>query len=196
MSSVLLSAPALRSRATRRALAAYAGRAIAWIMAARAAIAVARWVEDPPAGRDPKGWLAGMGLFALCFGVLWLLNAARLWWWLRRHPWVEWRCTARVVPRSELSTRGTPRLLLRRDGDDGHVVSPICTRWRWPALRECDDGVVWMAGDPERGGVVAPPGGRHLVWVRRTTPAKLRARLHEALAAPQPPRRSSPSLRQ
>jgi hypothetical protein len=107
-----------------------------------------------------------------------------MWWWLRKHPWTNWRCRARRVARSRFATRGSAQLLLHRDDDVGHVLSVISTIWRWRALQACDDRVIWMAGDPDRGGVVAPPGGRHLVWVRRTTPAKVRERLHRELAPP------------
>ena len=31
-----------------------------------------------------------------------------------------------------------------------HVMSAICRRRRWPALRACDHGVVWIAGHPNR----------------------------------------------
>jgi hypothetical protein len=179
------SEPALRNHATRRALASYSSRAIALIVAARGELVVAKWIENPAAREKPSGWLATLGLFAFCYGALWLLNAARMWWWLRRHPWTPWRCRARVIARSRFASKGSAQLLLCRDDDPaaGHVMSVIAAGWRWPALRACDDGLLWMAGDPDRGGVVAPPGGSHLAWVRRTTPAKLRERLHRELAA-------------
>lgn len=176
--------PALRVPATRRALFLYTARAIALIVAARAELVVAKWLEHPPAGENPSGWLAALGLLAFCLGVLRLLNAARMWWWLRRHPWTAWQCRARRIARSRFASRGAAQLLLYRDdADAGHVMSVICSIWRWPALRACDNGLLWMAGDPSRGGVVAPPGGSHLVWVRRTTPAKVRERVHCKLAA-------------
>jgi hypothetical protein len=176
--------PALRNQATRRALVSYVGRAVAVLLAARAELVVAKWLEDPPAGENPSGWLAALGLFAFCFGLLRLLNAARMWWWLRKHPWTAWRCQARLIRRSRFANRGSAQLLLHRGDDAGHVLSVISTTWRWRALQACDDGVMWMAGDPGRGGVVAPPGGRQLVSVRRTTPAKMRERLRRELAAP------------
>jgi hypothetical protein len=171
---------AMSASATRRALTAYAARAIVLIVAARAELALAKWLEQPAPGEQPSGWLAVAGFFALCFGVLWLLNAARMWWWLRRHPWVQWNCLAREIRRSAFDRR-VAQLLLSNDAGAEHVMSAICTRWRWPALRACDDSVVWMAGHPDRGGVVAVPGGIHLVWVRRTTPAALRERLRRQL---------------
>jgi hypothetical protein len=175
--------PALRIRATRRALLSYVGRAVALLLAARAELVVAKWLEHPRVGANPSGWLA-LGLVAFCFGLLRLLNAARIWWWLRRHPWTTWPCRARLIRRSRFASRGSAQLLLHCDDDAGHVLSVISTSWRWRALRACDERVIWMAGDPDRGGVVAPPGGGHLVWVRRTTPAKVRERLHGELAAP------------
>jgi hypothetical protein len=94
-----LQGPAMSVSKTRRALAAYAARAVVLLVVARVELALATWLLHP--GLDQlSGWLLVAGLFVLCFGVIWLVNAARIWWWLRRYPWVAWNCRAREIRRS------------------------------------------------------------------------------------------------
>jgi len=61
------------------------------------------------------------------------------------------------------------------------VLGVVSFKWRWRALKDCDRAVVWMAGDPARGGVVAPPGGTYLLWVRHPIGTKRRERLRKAV---------------
>jgi hypothetical protein len=88
-------------------------------------------------------------------GLVVLFNAARMWVWLRRHPWRPWPSRFRVVPGFG---NGSPTLVLTREEDGREfVLSVVGVKWRWGALTDCDRGEVWLAGDPARGGVIAPP---------------------------------------
>jgi hypothetical protein len=58
-------------------------------------------------------------------------------------------------------------VLTREEDGREFVLSVVSVKWRWAALTDCDHGEVWLAGDPARGGVIAPPGGTHLLWARR-----------------------------
>jgi len=60
------------------------------------------------------------------------------------------------------------------------VLGVVSFKWRWRELNACDRAEVWMAGDPARAGVVAPPGGAHLLWARRPLGARRRESLRRA----------------
>jgi hypothetical protein len=128
-------------------------------------------------GLSPAAGSVGLILFVV--GLICLANMARIWWFLRRHPWRAWQCGFREVPGVG---NGSPTLLLTRSSDEeGFVLGVVSFKWRWRALKDCDRAVVWMAGDPARSGVVAPPGGTHLLWVRRPIGIKRRERLRKAI---------------
>jgi hypothetical protein len=132
------------------------------------------------------GWLSALGFFIAAFGLLGLVASVRMGWCLRRHPWQAWSCRFREA-RSLPAPNGSPTLVI--DAPGGHeqfVLSVVSTVWRWRALEPCDGGEVWLAGDPARGGVVAPPGGTQLLVARRPLSAKRRESLRRHIAESRP----------
>jgi hypothetical protein len=119
--------------------------------------------------------LSAMGLIIMSFGIVALLNSLRVWWFLRTHRWEAWDCRFAVV-RATGYGNGSPTLVIEKDGREC-VLGLISFVWRWEAFRECDGKQVWMAGRPEKGGVVAPPGGFHLSWARRPRTSSWRERI-------------------
>jgi hypothetical protein len=97
----------------------------------------------------------------ILFGVLVALNWLRMRRVLRTEPWTERRCRF-VELRFGGTPNGQPTLVL-----DGCAVLCIAsTVWRWRKLNDYDGETVWFAGDIQRGGVVAPPGGDYLLAAR------------------------------
>jgi hypothetical protein len=127
-------------------------------------------------GLSPRA--GGAGLIISVVGLICVCNAVRIWWLLFRHPWQAWECRFREVPGY---ANGSPTLVLSQPGDrEEFVLGVVSFRWRWRVLNACDRGTVWMAGNPARGGVVAPPGGTHLLWVRHPIFSKRRQSLRRA----------------
>ena len=161
--------PALEQEATRVAARWYAARALGIVLGGLVLSAVA-------GGVSPQ--VGGVGIVISIIGMSCLCNAARIWWFLRRHPWLVWECRFREVPGFG---NGSPTLVLTHPADEGEfVLSVVSFKWRWRALNPCDRAEVWMAGNPARGGVVAPPGGTHLLWVRHPIRAGKRESLRRA----------------
>ena len=84
---------------------------------------------------------------------------------------------------------GYPTLVIRSSTDaalgEEFVLGVVSCKWRWGVLNACDRGLVWMAGDPSHGGVVAPPGGVHLLWARHLLLARWReSRRRATVGAP------------
>jgi hypothetical protein len=171
---------------TRAALRRYTARAC-WPIAAGLALAIVgggllRMVGGEGSGgadEQAAGWVGVMGFLLIAFGLVVFFNALRMWVWLRRHPWQPWPSRFRVLPGLG---NGSPTLVLTREEDGREfVLSVVGVKWRWKALDDCDRGEVWMAGDPTRGGVVAPPGGTHLLWARRPLLARRRESLRHGV---------------
>jgi hypothetical protein len=181
---------ALERRGTRVAVRRYGARAVA-LVAAGIAVGVVSGVLLQHAGhphRQSGGSIAaalvgGVGFCVAAFGLLGLLNGARMWWVLREHPWEAWPCRFREVP--SRAPNGYPTLVLRREeGDEEFVLGIVSVVWRWRALQACDQGDVWFAGNPARGGVAALPGGTYLFWARRPRLARWRESLRNRTVDP------------
>ncbi len=161
--------PAAGERATRVAVHWYAARALG-ILLGGLVLAAALGALSPAAG--------AVGLVIALIGLSCIGNAVRVWWFVRRHPWQAWDCRFREVPGF---ANGSPTLVLtRREDGKEFVLGVVSFKWRWGALNRCDRAEVWMAGDPAKGGVVAPPGGTHLLWARHPIDAGRRERLRRA----------------
>jgi len=161
--------PALGSKATRVAVRWYAARALGIVLGGLLLSAVV-------GGLSPAAGSAGILISAV--GISCLCNAVRIWWFVRHHPWQAWECRFREVPGF---ANGSPTLvLIRRTDGEEFVLSVVSFKWRWRVLNTCDRAEVWMAGNPARGGVVAPPGGTHLLWVRHPINADRRESLRRA----------------
>ncbi|MFE1324455.1 hypothetical protein ACFW7K_00310 [Streptomyces sp. NPDC058735] len=183
---------ALALPATARAVSAQRRRAVHWT-ASGASATVVGLVFGP--GGDGTAWLRALAGFcvvcgpaAAAVGAAAFVTARRMRRAVATHPWTA--CGAVAVP----SGRGAPRVVLRHPR--AGTLIPLAVRTMAPRHHLADpgpDGVLWWAGDPGSGGVVAPPGGEHLLWVRPTPSRRLRRRDAEAavrqglLSGPTPP---------
>lgn len=104
--------------------------------------------------------LMGLGLVPLIGGLLALVNSVRMGWVLHRHPWVS-----APVQYSEVRIFGTPNGTPTLFFADTNVLTLMAFKWRWRRFQDLSE--VWLAGSPERGGVVSVPGGGYLVWAHR-----------------------------
>jgi hypothetical protein len=113
--------------------------------------------------------LVGLGLVAVV-----ALGVMR--WHLSRNEWRTYECRYREV-RIPYTRRRMPVVVLV--GDDGTRVPLLISsaEWRWRALEACDGKTVWFAGDPERRGVLAFPGGTRLLLASRPRLTRRQQRL-------------------
>jgi hypothetical protein len=158
---------ALDAPGTRQALRQYRLRALVACVAGATAWVLAALLQVATGSPHRGGAAAGLALLTvggfvpLAGGVLGLAHSLRLARALRAYPWVPWESQFREV--SLAAPLGEPTLFLGADG--GHVLTLVAFSWRWGPLAEAR--TVWLAGPPERGGVVSTPGGTYLVWCRR-----------------------------
>jgi hypothetical protein len=134
---------------------------------------------------EALGLLVGVAGFALVvygLGSLPILGA--YWLHLRRHPWRVYECRFRDTG-ATFAFHGTPVLVLYEEGtEEGRPLVIESLAHRWHALEACDGGQVWFAGRAGRSGVVAPPGGTHLLRARRVRWKRNRDRLLRIATAP------------
>ncbi|MER5201778.1 hypothetical protein [Streptomyces sp. NPDC002825] len=86
----------------------------------------------------------------------------------------------------------TTLVLRSPDGTEVWPMTVIATRQRYERVRPGRDGVLWWCGDPRVGGVVAPPGGGELVWVKPLRGARVRRRIVAGAEAQGLLRRTAP----
>src|SRR3954452_13615912 len=148
-------APAFELPATRAAWRRRAWRSALWLAGGLALLV----------GVGHLAPLVGLAGFALTLiGLVAAVQALRIRRALKKWPWTSWPCRyAEVV--TGVAPNGEPTLLLGEAQD--HVLAVLGVFWSWRVLESCDGQAVWLAGDPGRGGVVSPPGGKHLLWARR-----------------------------
>jgi hypothetical protein len=105
--------------------------------------------------------LVAVGLIPMVAALVALLfNSRRMGRALRRHPWVSWPAEFKVVPRGEGAVEA---LFLGPDQMRVLVVNTGLRRHN----RLKDLSEIWLAGTPEAGGVVSPPGGAYVLRGRR-----------------------------
>ncbi|MET9817189.1 hypothetical protein [Streptomyces sp. NPDC006355] len=185
---------ALALPATARAVADHRRRAWRWvgtgITAALIGLAFGPGVDEAGVGWLPAlaGFCVVCGPAAAAVGVAALVTARRMRHAVAAHPWMA--CGAVAIPTGQ----GPPRVVLRHPVTD--TLIPLSVRTMAPRHHLADPGpggVLWWAGDPGTGGVIAPPGGEHLLRVRPTRSRRLRRRDAEAavrhglLSRPTPP---------
>jgi hypothetical protein len=147
---------ALAGEATRFAFRAYALRCL-WMVPSGLFWTVATFGLSP--------WVAMVGFIVAIWGVFCVGNSVRVWWALRRFPWREHSCRYWLVPGKG---NGSPSLVLDpEDSEEDAVLELMAFKWRWGSVAACSGATVWVAGDPDAGCVVAPPGGTYLIWARR-----------------------------
>lgn len=176
--------PAWNHEPTRRWLRRYAARSLALLLMAAAILIVAGLVIGDDGGTNGPATAAALVLIVADIFVIgatvgvWLA-AGYARWRLAKSPWRSCPCRFVVLP--SLQGSGEPTLVLD-DGGQDHVLCPLTVKPRWRALDACDGKRIWFAGDPESGGVVAPPGGAPLLWVYRPRSERRRARLLQRAA--------------
>ena len=152
---------------TRKAYRRYVGRGlkrlalgIVFVLASGALIEASGGSESQSPVTTAAGFFGIAGVFVFVYGVAGLLNCVPLWFSLHRHEWRSFPCRAGEYRGfwTQVTPSGEPAILA---GD--RLLIPSGTRSRWAPLLECDGGEVWLAG-----GAASPPGGHHVVRVRRS----------------------------
>jgi len=166
-----LPAPGTRAwelEATRRAYRRYGTRCLkrtilglALVLASGALIEASGGSESQSPVTTAAGFGGIAGVFLLVYGVAGLINRVPVGLALRHHEWQSFPCQAGEFRGflTQATPSGEPALLV--DGD--RLLIPSGTRGRWQPLLDCDGGRVWLAGS-----VASPPGGEHVVLVRRS----------------------------
>lgn len=162
---------------TALALAGFRRRAWAWLGGGVGAVVVGLMV-GPPADEAGIGWLNDIAVFCVgggpvtaIVGVAALVNYRRMRRSLSAHPWLA--CSAVAIS----SGQGNPRAALRHP-QTGDVI-PLSVRTlpqRYHLANPGPGGVLWWCGDARTGGVLAQPGGEHLLWARRPRTGRTRRR--------------------
>lgn len=166
-----------------------------WLCAGSGACA-AGLVIGAVAEASGAGWAAsvmarvlGAGAVAGVIGAGSVRMAARMGRALSAGPWVA--CVAVDLP----SALWAPRVVLRApDTGELWVFTVVAVRRRLQWAEPGPSGVLWWCGDPQRGGVLAQPGGETLLWVRPTR--TLRRRQEAVRAAEASGRLGRPSPQQ
>jgi hypothetical protein len=147
------------------------------LMAAAILIAAGLVIGDDA---DPNGPATAAVLVLIAADIFVIGTTVGVWfaagyarWRLAKSPWRSCACRFVVVP--SLHGSGEPTLVLD-DGGQHHVLCRPTVKRRWRALDARDGKRIWFAGDPESGGVVAPPGGAPLLWAYRPRSKRRRAR--------------------
>lgn len=102
--------------------------------------------------------LVSSGAVVVAGGLAALGAWTRMGWVLRTHPWTVLEC----APADSTSGGRATSLEV---GPHGEHRLTLLTYGTIPA-GFADARSVWLAGSPERGGVVSADGGEHLVWCR------------------------------
>ncbi|MFE0654567.1 hypothetical protein ACFVZH_39255 [Streptomyces sp. NPDC059534] len=157
---------ALDREATRRGLGRYRRQAVRGTGAGAALVGLglvfvllpvdASWASDVAAG------LGTTGLIVLGIALSALRSAGRMRRALAAGPWSAHPAVAVVrggmVP---------PSIVLGdRVGGQAWPLTMAATKQRYERVLPGPDAVLWWCGDPDRGGVIAPPGGEELIWAR------------------------------
>jgi hypothetical protein len=132
-----------------------------------------------PENEDAATWVSGMigvlGFALMGLALVSLVTLGLMRRYLSLNPWRTYECSYEEI-RLGGTPNGIPTLVLDPHGPDPIPLLISSVVWRWRKLEPHDGGPIWFAGDPERRGVVAPPGGTHLLLVRSPRLAVTRAR--------------------
>lgn len=111
--------------------------------------------------------VAAAALVVAVTGAVRLAGLARVRRVLARYPWVSCACHVRDTWPGQPS--GHVLVVIDPPGNGtSRVLAVNAPRRPRPGFREACEagGRVWFAGDPERGGVLSPPGGEQPLWGR------------------------------
>lgn len=160
---------AIDDPATRRALRIYSTTTFGWAVPAIVGLLVVGvyFVDDEgnttPGVTEfvPMGF-ALVALGAAVFAVMCLWRWALMYSGARRHPW-----RAVGAFSSECAVGGPNGLPIFElsDGPHAWVLTPTAVVWRW---RKLDQPHLLLAARPRRGGMVATPDRRPIVWCGRS----------------------------
>ncbi|MEU0085081.1 hypothetical protein [Streptomyces sp. NPDC006274] len=103
----------------------------------------------------------GLGLALCCIGLGALALSRRMRRTLSAYPWRT--CAAVPVPRS---LHAATVVLADPATGERLPLKVVAVKQRYPLVDPGPAGVLWWAGDPRTGGVLAPPGGDELIWVK------------------------------
>jgi len=169
------SGPALAATATRVAFQGYALRCLWMVPSGALWTAATAWLSP---------WVASAGFIVALWGLVCVVNSVQIWWYLRRFSWRAQECRYALVPGKG---NGHPALVLDPErSEEDAVLEASAFKWRWGRIAACEGATIWVAGDPAKGCVVAPPGGTHLVWARRPFGRRHRKRLRRFVLAQTP----------
>lgn len=107
-------------------------------------------------------WLFGLGAVPLVAGLVARARAIRMRRILSAYPWRE--LPAHLSEVRMPTPNGQLMVLLDNPPGEGPVLSLPTWVWRWRRLLSLELETVWLAGKPDRGAVLAPPGGGELFW--------------------------------
>ncbi|MFF8834227.1 hypothetical protein [Streptomyces sp. NPDC015130] len=166
---------ALDVEETARALERTRRRAGGLIVAGLATIAVAGGLGLLFADTWPRGavtWPLALGIVSLLGGAATLFGARRMRRTLGADTWS-------AHPAVTVGGKGHATSLVLRgpDGPEMWPLAVVATRQRYELVRPGPDGVLWWCGDPNVGGVLAPPGGGPLIWAKPLRGERVRRRI-------------------
>ncbi|MFJ8073725.1 hypothetical protein ACIQ7Q_07225 [Streptomyces sp. NPDC096176] len=116
--------------------------------------------------------VVGVGIGLACIGLGALVLSRRMRRTLSAHPWQV--CTAVPVPRS---LHAATVVLADPATGDRWPLKVVAVKQRYGLVDPGPAGVLWWAGDPRTGGVLAPPGGDELIWAKPVRGQQARFRL-------------------
>jgi hypothetical protein len=134
----------------------------------------------------------GLGLALVCVGLGALVLSRRMRRTLSAYPWRT--CAAVPVPRS---LHAATVVLADPATGERLPLKVVAVKQRYSLVDPGPAGVLWWAGDPLTGGVLAPPGGDELIWAKPVRGPRARLELVQqaealglsdrAVAPPPPP---------
>ncbi|MFE2555414.1 hypothetical protein ACFXGT_05165 [Streptomyces sp. NPDC059352] len=157
-------ARALDLRETAAALERYGRRAVELMVIGAVLLALTVGVGLLPRREwtsDVIGWLAGLTLTALIFGIGARSTGKRM-----RHVLGAGTWSAHAAVPVARTWHSATVVLASPDTGELWPLTVVAVRQRYDLVRPGPDGVLWWCGDPRRGGVIAPPGGGELIWAK------------------------------
>ncbi|MFB7590453.1 hypothetical protein [Streptomyces sp. NPDC056169] len=156
-------ARALDLRETADALDRYRRRAVELMGIAAVAVVLAVGAGTLPWAwaSDGVGLLGGLAVAALSFGIGAWSVGKRMEHALGAGTW-----SAHAAVPVARAWSGATVVLAAPGSGEVWPLKVMAVRQRYELVRPGPDGVLWWCGDPNLGGVIAPPGGGELIWAK------------------------------